>query len=577
MASVEVPRDRTLMCRVCMENHRRMIPIFSKLEDAFIANIITECTTVQILEDDGLPEHICGICFDDLSYFVAFIKKTRKSDCQLRKMFISDIKQECDDLNELEEKYILEEEVSTELKSEESSDDNAEVEEETDYKDALYAEYIENESSNEGSPQSSSPIDHSPKNRRKRRKPSECEKTEEGNKFDYLDETERNTFRVVEVDNRRVCCSCLKLFNNVKDLKEHGRNEHALNRTFNITKTHVCQFCFRRYCSASALKLHHKKIALIKQVFDCVKCSTRFTASQQRRNHAHNHPEPAPKSSIVVASIPVKVQEMVGRICCAFNCNQVFQSDEELLDHSASAHKVNKVQSNLVNAELRPVECPICYKRFADENGLRCHQQRVYTPKRHICSICGQKFWNNNELERHEREHRNEKIFKCEQCPKAYYGKDRLKAHMKRHTATREYMCNICGQSYIQKHNLQTHMLMHEGKLPFECEVCMKAFRTKSKLVYHMRVHSGEKPYPCRYCDISFADSTNRLRHEMSHTGIKPYKCEYCEKTFITKRLKKEHESTHTGEKPYQCNICFVSFNQSNALKAHQALHTEII
>lgn len=87
------------ICRVCMESGEEsgsggavpdLIPIFSKLEDAFIANILVECTSVQILEDDGLPTTICQGCVDSLKSFIRFIRKARESDRKLRKMFKSE-------------------------------------------------------------------------------------------------------------------------------------------------------------------------------------------------------------------------------------------------------------------------------------------------------------------------------------------------------------------------------------------------------------------------------------------------------------------------------------------------------
>ncbi|XP_058453641.1 zinc finger protein ZFP2-like [Malaya genurostris] len=633
MASFKIELNGKSVCRVCMKNHRRMIPIFSKLEDAFIANALSECTAVKISVNDGLPEHICGVCFDDLTYFIAFVGKARKTDHQLREL----LKQELGDSDELYQKYSTKnEEFSTTIKCEEADenyifleadgevvyvDETERKEEESqeeenegerddesveyeiieekyitederdletcqeerdkDFEYASDADNFDNESSDadftqpKRKRQTSSIKDRMFRGKRRLVKPSNDDEVDEANKYEDLDEIEQNIFEVVDVDNKFLCCSCLQLFDTQEELKEHGQTEHNMNPISNKSEKRVCEFCYRQYCSVSALKLHQRKFTQTKHVYDCLLCNSRFLACQKRRIHAHNHPEMVSKSSDTDL-LPAKVQEKPARICCAQGCNQKFENEEQLLLHSAIDHKANKVQSNLVNAELRPVECPVCYKRFTNKNRLKFHQRRVYAPKRFVCSICGQKFANKNELERHEREHRDEKIFKCELCPKAYYGSDRLKAHMKRHTATREFMCNICGMSYMQKHNLQTHMLMHEGKLPFECEVCNKAFRTKAKLVYHMRVHSGEKPYPCRYCEIAFADSTNRLRHEMSHTGIKPYKCDYCDKTFITKRLKREHESTHTGEKPYRCEECYATFSHSSALSTHnQIVHMD--
>ncbi|XP_039430713.1 zinc finger protein ZFP2-like [Culex pipiens pallens] len=573
MATSQVQQNVSPMCRVCMEIRMEMVPLFSKLEDAFIANIIQECTAIQILEDDGLPDNVCADCVDELRGFIRFIEKARQSDRQLRKMFRAEIK--LDDTYG-DEAMLSFGEITVKIEEDEYEGDEGGIKEEQDafefegavddFDDANDSDYVEESRERKVVTK----LQISPIGRGRSRSLREDD-DEESDNFEELDEMERKTFKVVEVGSQHVCCTCFKLFDNKEDLQEHGKTEHEASKRINHSKKHVCQYCCRRYASIISLKAHMKKTNEIQQVYDCLKCDARFIAGYRRRNHAHNHPgsKPTPAERSTQA-VPV---EPSVRICCAQSCNQEFDTMEKLMAHSATAHRANKIQSSLAQYENRPVECPICYKRFTDENNLQIHQKRVYMPKRHVCSICGLKFQTPQACDRHEREHRNEKSYKCEQCPKAYLSYDRLKAHIKRHSAKREFMCTICGQSYMQRHNLQAHMLMHEGKLPFECEICHKAFRVKAKMVYHMRVHSGEKPYPCRFCDMAFADSTNRQRHEMSHTGNKPYKCDFCDKSFITKRLKREHEGTHSGEKPYQCTVCFVSFKKSAALKAHLAQH----
>ncbi|XP_065088222.1 zinc finger protein OZF-like [Ochlerotatus camptorhynchus] len=544
MTSIRRHSSSVLLCRVCAENRPEMLPIFSELDGGpIIASVIAECSAVQILEDDGLSESICSDCVGEVKFIIRFIDKTRRSDRLLRKMFKTEMKEEEEQLYALEIS-VLDHPEHVDIKNEPIDEEQEEMIESdlnVEFDDGNDSDYLaENKSDSDEDYQPKRPKMTSDDN-------ASVPKKTEAKWIDDLDEIEKNTFTIVDVDDKLICCTCYKLFDSEDELTSHGKSIHEANRNFKASKKHVCRYCFRRYASLVALKAHYKQVKSITKVFDCRICQARFTASPKRRHHAHKHPPLVPKSSIIVAPIPVEILDECGKICCAQGCTQVFDSEEELLAHSVNAHKANRVQSSL-STKHRPVECQICYRRFIDENGLKAHQQRIYMPKRHVCSICGLKFAQPGECKRHERDHQNvDKTFKCEQCPKSYINMDLLKAHVKRHSATREFMCNICGQSYLQKHNLMGHMLMHEGKLPFECDICKKAFRVKAKMIYHKRVHSGERPYPCRYCNMAFADSTNRLRHEMSHTGVKPYKCDYCEKTFITKRLKKEHENTHAS------------------------------
>lgn len=568
-----------------------MFSVFSELENgSIIANIITESTAVQIQEDDGLSECICSDCVEEVKFVACFVEKTRQTDRMLKE--ITTIKK--DESDETHALYSLEISVLDETKVELMSEDEfleneiedreeiveemievseidenqkmckEETESQQDFDDGNdYAEEDGSESDEDYVPSRGASrqanintvdTDYTPSNsdaedvKRNRKKSSPKKVHSEISIPVELDEVEKETFTVIDIGDHSVCCTCYELFDSEADLITHGRTVHHPKRNSNPAKKHFCKLCFRRYSSKMAVQVHYKKAAAITEVYDCKICDAKFVSPSLRYQHAHKHPPIVPKSSIIVAPIPLSALEK-GAICCAQGCNQVFDSEEDLLAHSTKEHLVNKIEADLNPNERRTVQCKVCYRRFMDEKGLKVHQQRIYLPKRHVCSICGLKFNFAAECKRHEKEHNPAgKSFQCDQCPKKYAHADQLKAHVKRHAATREFVCNICGQSYLQRHNLQAHMWKHEGKKPFVCDTCGKGFRVKAKMIYHKRTHTGDRPFVCRYCDQAFADSTNRLRHEMSHTGIKPYKCDHCDKTFITKRLRRDHEKTHSNE-----------------------------
>ncbi|XP_062542480.1 uncharacterized protein LOC134210451 [Armigeres subalbatus] len=618
------------ICRVCMENEETsgghdLIPIFSKLEDAFIANIIVECTSIQILEDDGLPTTICQVCVDVLKSFIGFIRKARESDRKLRKMFKSESsgrprvdEVEADGREQEEDKNWnppLELSVFTEMmevKEELDSEDEKVIEDEShrnDVDEATYdAEYLDDANDSDWKNPNSDTEDKKPVRRRGRRKKyknsddsdseglttlAEIQKPRRGRKpgrkastrvdddyEDYtsdnvLDETELATYNVITIEQSQlVCCSCLLIFDSSEALDLHSE-KHAKKRRVNMTKTNICQVCHRRYSTPYALKQHYRRRKEASKIYECIKCPARFIDQKRRWQHAHNHPrekEIVP-SKVIVASIPAVIQEEYGKICCAQACYQSFETEELLLAHAHTAHKVNKVEQSLDENKDKPIECLVCYKRFYDELSLQRHQQRNYKPLSHQCSVCGLKVRGGEALATHERSHRNEKPFECELCHKYFSSKGSLKAHMMVHSGEKPFVCTTCGWSFRRKRNLQVHILSHSDNQPFQCEICQKTFKSKVHLQYHMRTHTGEKPYPCRYCDKAFADHTNRQRHEMSHTGIKPYKCTYCDKTFIRKRFQVDHESSHTGIKPYRCDMCNRSFSHKTGLRRHLEAH----
>ncbi|XP_058819804.1 zinc finger protein ZFP2-like isoform X1 [Topomyia yanbarensis] len=606
------------ICRVCMDSDcDGLVPIFSKLEDAFIANIIVECTAVQIVEDDGLPTTICKTCIDDLKHLILFIKKARESDRKLRKIFklesskkFAENSPKIDGTNwepELLPIAVFTEEI-VEVKAEIDSDDDLVGENRTPkYESSEHGENVTDDNDSEwkssgssvdkstvqkghrgrkkkyrestdSDSDSASEVRRSTRGRRRRKKPAQKNggDNEDDSKEDDLDEKELATFKIIAIrKDQLVCCACLQIFDNRNDLHVHGEKSHVKKRRVNASKTNICEICFRRYSTPHALKLHKKRVANAAQVYDCTKCTARFIDSNRRRQHAHNHPREKEiiPSKVIVAPIPVVVQEEYGRICCAQACYQSFETEDLLIAHAHTIHKMNKVEQSLDENRDKPIECPVCFKRFFDEISLQRHQQRNYKPLSHQCSVCGLKLRGGEALATHERSHRNEKPFQCGVCHKYFTSKGSLKAHMMVHSGEKPFVCSTCGWSFRRKRNLQVHVLSHSNNQPFQCEVCQKAFKSKVHLQYHMRTHTGEKPYPCRFCDKAFADHTNRQRHEMSHTGIKPYKCSYCDKTFIRKRFQVDHESTHTGVKPYRCEMCNRTFSQKTALRRHLESH----
>ncbi|XP_062557901.1 uncharacterized protein LOC134222759 [Armigeres subalbatus] len=77
------------VCRTCMTANQKkrpgkLVSIFAEFEGAVIANIITDCTAVQIAENDGLPVVICYECFETLKLLTAFKITARNSDSKLR-------------------------------------------------------------------------------------------------------------------------------------------------------------------------------------------------------------------------------------------------------------------------------------------------------------------------------------------------------------------------------------------------------------------------------------------------------------------------------------------------------------
>ncbi|XP_053688089.1 zinc finger protein 182-like [Sabethes cyaneus] len=602
-------------CRTCMSDDCvQLIPVYSKLEDSFIANIIMEYTFIQIRENDGLPMHVCYKCTETLKLLDNFIKKARSCDRQLRMLCKTEVDQTINLDNgepdqakhdpdafqfaevkiepgeeilseylasEQEEMYsgdetrdagnASESEVSTDSSGDDSKSDDSESESEWKGSDEdVEAQHVTNDS-----------VLKKRRGRRPKPKPVNTDdrpllnkrRSKKGEDFS-LNEYERELYTEITVDKRKhICCGCLLIFDTPEELEGHRRKTHTPKRdTTKIQENGkvLCDGCLRKYKSKRRVNYHKERVRQLEIIWECNKCKNRFSEATRRRSHALKHPRRI-NSSAFVAPIKEIVQQELGWICCAQSCGLSFPTEAELIGHAHKAHQINKQEAELEENLDKPVQCQVCFRRFHDKTGLINHQQRLYRLHKYQCALCGLQFNSGGRLNEHELTHQNEKPFKCELCDKTFTQKGNLKTHMSIHTNEKPFQCTVCGMSFRQKGGLKTHMSNHVEKPQFKCEVCSKLFKAKLHLRYHMRIHSGEKPFPCRYCEKAFTDFTNRMRHEMSHTGIKPYKCSFCEKSFIRKRFLMEHESTHTGVKMYNCDVCLQSFGQKNSLKKHMS------
>ncbi|XP_053698309.1 zinc finger protein-like [Sabethes cyaneus] len=551
------------LCRACMteiDNPDLAMSLAAHLEDdSPVGAVITELTSVHIQEHSDLPGQICGSCLEELKQFIRFIRKVRDTDRALRKRIReNDIKQES--LESLSAEDVYQEIEVLDLGTEMIDEKDPVVQEEyLDWHAAqserspnitleLEASVIDDYSEGEfigfddaAVQDECSAVElETPITPEILKNLNDKETYNKNN--DVLDEVEQKLFKViVRTKGDFLCCACFQIFPSEEALKAHSEKHKS---RINLSKSHSCPVCYRRYTTARGVEVHRKQARAFK-VYECTRCQGRFIDAKRRRQHAHNHPSRELLKSSVLAPIRLQPNYRKGHICCAQACGLAFSSDEALIAHAHEAHRVNKYEACLPDKKEKPFQCKVCFKRFSHEEGLRMHQKRKYRQTGQQCSICGLNLPGSAALAAHERKHREEKPFRCEECFKCFTSPALVKAHMLVHSNDKPFVCAVCGMGFQRKAAFKNHELIHSGALLFPCELCPKSFRLKPRLELHMRIHTGARPYQCRYCEKSFADHSNRQRHEMGHTGIKPHKCTFCEKTFITRRLRAEHERTH--------------------------------
>nr|XP_029730798.1 zinc finger protein 436 isoform X2 [Aedes albopictus] len=564
------------LCRTCMnavddnKSRRKLVPIFSMVGDVFIANIITQCTAVEIYENDGLPAAICPDCFDTVKLVDAFAKAARNSDAELRQLFKPDstLKEPDPSDNagfvEVVEEEVLEEEVLEEIPIEagtavthflEIKFENSEQmfdetgEEPIELSDDSDSDCIEIDEEEEEPPEELDRLEPGPPRKRSRNpQPRRRKRPIQTEEDLQLSEKEQELFTVIEIPSEsHLCCGCLLYFESAEELEAHRLVKHIWKCEYlrKPTSKHTCEGCLRLFGTTRGMQYHKTRISMLKVVWECKKCKIMFKLPGKRREHAKLHTDGDPVALVV--RVKATTKQALGWVCCGPICSQSFSTEEELIAHGRTSHWIDRKAADLEHAD-RPEQCQVCFQRFLDRKQIFAHQRRKYKIKKIKCTLCGQAVSSKTELKRHEVKVHNVDGFKCEICGKSYPSASSLTSHIKlMHVKGAQHMCTICGKTFRQSGGLSIHMSCHVEVPQFKCEICLKMFKHKLHLRYHMRTHTGEKPYKCRYCDSAFANHTNWRRHEMTHTGDKPHNCSYCEKSFILRRSLLEHEASHTG------------------------------
>lgn len=587
------------MHRCREKRHRRkLVPIFAQLDGKFIANIIKDCTAVQIDENDGLPSAICHDCFETVKLLEAFAKTTRDCDAKLRNLYKTEPSREqspgvigspvaAEEQTESKTTVTHFLEIKCEpferIDGEEATlqDDDFEPENDTDVDWKKSDEQKKEEKRTVKRKQvglKSKPkprqISGSPAPKRKKRKRIQRLPLQKEEDF-LLTEREQELFTSIEIKPEDyVCCGCLQVFGSAGELEAHRKTVHIWKNESlrKPTSKLFCEGCLRRFNSAKSLNYHQERVRLLKAVWECKKCNIRFKVVGKRREHAKLHPEGEPVA--VIVRVRETTKKEFGWVCCARRCSQSFTNEDDLLAHSKVAHWIEKQAADLDHPD-RPEQCQVCFQRFADKKRVMHHQRRKYKFNNFQCALCGLKFGTTEKLTAHEANEHNEGAasLKCKVCQKTFRWKSTLTKHIEyMHEQDKQHQCTICGWTFRQKVNLVTHMSQHVEVPQFKCEICLKMFKAKLHLRYHMRTHTGEKPYKCQYCDSFFANHTNYRRHEMTHTGDKPHKCSYCEKSFILKRTLVDHESTHTGAPKQPRNKASNQRTQQTSMPVEQSV-----
>ncbi|XP_058836039.1 zinc finger and BTB domain-containing protein 17-like [Topomyia yanbarensis] len=196
--------------------------------------------------------------------------------------------------------------------------------------------------------------------------------------------------------------------------------------------------------------------------------------------------------------------------------------------NTANSLKLHRIQQHSNNRIYMYCDHSGCGQRFADQRGLKKHQNRVHNPDyvmpaqiALICDICGKSFTTNGGLQRHKYTHTpGEMPFVCKICSKQFSTSNKLKIHTMRHEGVKNHTCPQCGLRKTTMHELKTHIRHMHSTEPrsYSCETCARQFSNPASLGLHNKtVHLGLKPYICTVCQFAFGRSDHLKRHMQGH------------------------------------------------------------
>ncbi|CAM9739126.1 unnamed protein product [Lampetra planeri] len=148
--------------------------------------------------------------------------------------------------------------------------------------------------------------------------------------------------------------------------------------------------------------------------------------------------------------------------CMVQSCQQVFDSQQELVEHVHDAH---------VRADR--------------EVGYCCH-------------------WEG-----------------CARMGRGFNARYKMLIHVRTHTNEKPHQCPICNKSFSRLENLKIHGRSHTGEKPYACpyQGCSKRYSNSSDRFKHTRTHYVDKPYACKTpgCLKRYTDPSSLRKHVKAH------------------------------------------------------------
>lgn len=189
-------------------------------------------------------------------------------------------------------------------------------------------------------------------------------------------------------------------------------------------------------------------------------------------------------------------------------CEKVFDADDKLKKHAVR------------HSNERPYKCHICGKTYKSDWYFKVHQ-RVHA--NHKCGKCGKTCSGEAELIAHLKEHETKppESHICPDCGQKFAYEERLRRHMERIHGDEQFPCPKCKRVCASAENLASHLdTKHGDKRRYTCPNCDKKFERKQAFESHMAKYSDERPFECDECGLKFKTSGTLYAHRKNVHGL---------------------------------------------------------
>ncbi|XP_053695600.1 zinc finger protein 420-like [Sabethes cyaneus] len=554
------------LCRICVGYDGHMVSIFSTLIDSggsgnvendksaaarggrstgeTIAQVMVSCLGADIEQDDNLPQHICGDCFQKLKASWDLRATAKWSEKHLRQMLQStEFKNEPEQFKEEEVEFV--EGIEEDYVDEEVLEETVLVEElsiPSNQRDPLHSEFGWH-----------------------------FFDLKKG--FYKIRKGEDPGWNLIEISGTR-CCGCFTSFPTKVLLEEHCKVHHREEQNAVQTRSNECMACQKAFPSMEALSFH-QKIARSRQLFHCTVCQLLSPSKRQLKAHLKLHTE-----SELLSVSPVVMEEPPEK-----------STGQKNVQQPPPAGKCRSVKTFLTFDYITfdgfcCCEC-WCYcetKREMKRHGEKEHYNNRGFEEDMVCFGCLRSFTTKESFDKHMAELNTKHVYWCKTCELMFRSSELLQKHQQTsedHDGFVELeMLDVKEEVEVEEEVVPVPLQVTKHVELEEVKHVSMLKENPNKTVVNTRLQILKDPHEKQL----YAPQIKRNDPDLSEiTVVDIYnqdtvRCCGCYQTFSTeaevvKHCNKQHRQFQVSDdkdRPYECQRCYRRFVKAVSLQIHQ-------